>query len=178
MNLAESTAKWILVVRIICVTIAAVLPFVGPVLFYIYFPGLIIPCLNHPICRALIIVLMFWECIGLFLLFRAKDWKSWWLASIIFAQPVLNFLTFGPYILTFLQVVVPFTDMPAVPYGTTPSPRAAELGNAILLLVEPYKNNSPFQLHLLSFMLFIVGVIISYPGIWLQLFALGKKRTS
>jgi hypothetical protein len=165
-------------VRTICTATFALLPFLGGILFYKYFPGFIIPFLNNSVARTILMALIFWECIGLYLLFGAKDWKSWWLFAMIFGQPLLITLAIGPYILTGINVVAPFLDLTPSACGTNPPARAGELGNLMLAVVARYRENAPIALHSISTAFFVVGIMLTYPGIWLRLFGLTRKANN
>jgi hypothetical protein len=91
----------------ITVRIWAALPFAPAVFGYVFAPGYILPMLNHPMARLLIVVLMAWHLIGCWLLSRTSNMLLQILTVLIFMAPLGLWFMVGPAVITILQALGP-----------------------------------------------------------------------
>lgn len=79
-----------------------ILPWLLMILVYLVSPGYMVPFLDYPVARMVLIGLFVWESAGCFLLFRFKH-PLVWIAVILFCiMPALLIHLLGPAIWTIL----------------------------------------------------------------------------
>jgi hypothetical protein len=170
MTRTENRSQGNLVLQLICLALVAILPFFGALLLYLFTPGFIVPFLNNDIVRIILLALLLWECLGLIVLFRANDWKTWWLFSIIFTQPILVTLMIGPYVVMLVNFFGPLMS------GAPSSISAADWQKVMISVATHLTNHVVIRIQCLSVFVFMIGVMASYPGVSLRLFRLDRNQ--
>lgn len=82
-------------------------PLLYLLVMYISTPGYIIPFLNHPICRLVTLVGLFWMVVGFGLMFTARKTWQFVVLWIFFQLPVIVMLNLGPAVVTIIQAIGP-----------------------------------------------------------------------
>src|SRR5271170_2711353 len=78
-------------------------PLLVLVLIYVFSPGYIIPFLNWPPPRAILLGLVLWHGVGTWVFTRTSKFMLRVLIGIVFMAPLLLALIFGPVIVTLIE---------------------------------------------------------------------------
>lgn len=85
-------------------------PLLYLLVMYISTPGYIIPFLNHPICRLVTAVGLFWMVVGFGLMFTARKTWQFVVLWIFFQLPVIVMFNLGPAVVTIIQAIGPVME--------------------------------------------------------------------
>lgn len=74
---------------------------------YLAYPGFILPFLNHPIARLVLLAALVWLLIGMAFMLRARKIWQFVLLALLFPVPVNLIPMLGPAVVTIIQVEGP-----------------------------------------------------------------------
>lgn len=132
--------------------------FAVPVLLWLPLPGLMIPFINHPIARPLMLVLVAWQIVGIAPLYNSTDFKSWCLYAITFGLPSLAMWIIGPWCIMLLLLTSP-SDAQIQVLCSQPGALASCFDRMRALMLSWY-------LDIGLVFVAIIAIIASYPGYW------------
>jgi len=141
-------------IRLTCVSFCAMLGGFAGWLYYWCVPGLIIPFLNHPIWRLVMLGLLFWQVVGVVLLYKTENFWLWLLEIAGFSVPLALLMRIGPY----LQLNAQVSAERAAEIMARPGFRDIWKLDAILIAVV------------------LVVACASFSGWWITLFRLQQKE--
>ncbi len=144
--------------RIASILMLNIMAFAVPAVLWLLLPGLMVPFLNHPIARLLMLVLVAWQIVGIAPLYNSTDFKSWCLYAITFGLPSLALWIIGPWCIMLLILTSPSDAQIQVLYSQ-PGALASCFDRVRALTLYWY-------LDIVLVFVAIVATIASYPGYW------------